>query len=432
MTKIAIVTLGCPKNEVYSEYMLGVLSNSNYEFVDDPIKAEVVIVNTCSFITSAKQEALETILQLASLKNSPYLIVTGCMVQQHGKELIEELPEVSAFIGTEALTRLPDVIEKILNGQRVFDVPGYEEILPELPRFAQDKKPYAYLKISEGCNNCCTYCTIPSIKGPYRSRPMEYIVKEARELAESGIKELILVAQDTTAYGIDIYGEYRLPTLLCSLAQIPELYWLRILYTYPERITPELIEVMATEPKVVPYLDIPLQHISEDILRRMGRPGTGTIGIKVIEDLRRSIPELALRSTFIVGFPGEEEKDFQLLLDFLSSTKIDWVGAFKFSPEEGTIASELPNQVEEEIKEERYQLLMLYQQSITRACNERWLGQKMKVLIDGKSVGRSFRQAPEVDGLIYLNKSNVPLGSIVTAKLTHVYEDYDFKAEIEM
>ncbi|MDN5325754.1 MAG: ribosomal protein methylthiotransferase [Moorella sp. (in: firmicutes)] len=431
MIRVAVITLGCPKNQVESEYMLGILEKNHLEVVSDPRQAEVVIINTCSFITAAREEALDTILELARAANHPRLIVAGCLAQQYASELWQELPEAAAFIGPGATGRLPEIINRVLKGERVLDVPSPEMVTGELPRLIEDGKPFAYLKIAEGCNNRCTYCTIPSIKGPYRSRPLEKVVAEAVSLAARGIKELVLVAQDTTAYGLDCYGEYRLPELLRRLARIEGIEWVRLLYAYPTRITPELIEVMATEPGVVPYLDLPLQHASEGVLRRMGRPGTGAAGLRAIESLRRAIPEITIRSTFIVGFPGEEEQDFQILLDFLTDARLDWVGAFKFSPEEGTVAAGLPGQVPEEVKEERYQRLMLHQQSITRACNEGWLGREVQVLKEGPEVGRSMRQAPEVDGVVYVKGDPSPTGSMVTVKLTHLYNIYDFLGEIK-
>lgn len=425
MPKVAVITLGCAKNQVESEYMLGVLEKSHLELVGDPRQAEVVIVNTCSFITAAREEALATIMELARAANHPRIIVAGCLAQQYAAELWPELPEAAALIGPGATVRLPEIIDRVLRGERVWDVPGPEVNAGELPRLTTGGQPSAYLKIAEGCNNYCTYCTIPAIKGPYASRPMENILAEANSLAEKGVKELVLVAQDTTAYGLDYYGAYRLPELLRRLARIDGIEWLRLLYAYPTRITPELIEVMANEPKVVPYLDLPLQHASEGVLRRMGRPETGIAGLQAIERLRQAMPEIALRSTFIVGFPGEGEKDFQILLDFLTATRLDWVGAFKFSPEAGTGAAALPGQVPEEIKAERYQRLMLHQQPITRAANAGWLGREVLVLKEKPGAGRSFRQAPEVDGLIFVQNDVTPVGTMVRVKLTRVHQVYD-------
>ncbi|NLW07256.1 MAG: 30S ribosomal protein S12 methylthiotransferase RimO [Clostridia bacterium] len=430
MIKVAVVTLGCAKNQVDSEYILGVLQNNQFEIVNDLNKAALVIVNTCSFITAAKQEALDTIMGLVQLERRPYIIVAGCLAQQHARELWSELPEVAAFITPAAIGRLPTIIKRVIAGERLLDIPPGDSGPGVLPRLSRESVPYAYLKIAEGCNNRCSFCTIPLIKGPYRSRPMESVVAEARALLANGVKELILVAQDTTAYGIDCYGEYRLPQLLKQLARLPELKWLRILYSYPTRITPELVEVMATEAKVLPYLDLPLQHASPRIIKLMQRGDSAEIALKAIERLRRAMPEIALRSTFIVGFPGEREADYQELLDFLAAIKFDWVGAFKYSPEAGTRAAYLPDQVPDELKDERYHRLMEQQQAITRACNGRWLGRELPVIMETSTIGRSFRQAPEVDGLIYLEGSTLPPGSMAALKMVRVHENYDLIARL--
>ena len=425
MIKIAVITLGCAKNQVDSEYMMGILEQNRFTITGDAGAAAVVIVNTCSFITAAKEEAIETILELTVAPKHPRIIVAGCLAQQHARELWPELPEVAAFIAPGAIGRLPQIIERVLAGERLLDVPPPVAEGGSLPRRVDGGRPYAYLKIAEGCDNRCSYCTIPAIKGAYRSRPLEDLVAEARTLAEAGVKELILVAQDTTAYGRDCYGEYRLPQLLHELARLPALEWLRILYAYPSRITPQLVETMAAEAKVVPYLDLPLQHASAPILRRMRRPADLAAVGRVIANLRRAMPAIALRSTFIVGFPGEGEEDFQILLDFLDMVQFDWVGAFKYSPEAATTAASLADQVPEEVKEERYQRLMLHQQPVTRSRNELWVGRQVQVLVEKPDAGRSFRQAPEVDGLIYLRGAGLPPGSMATVKLTRVKGIYD-------
>lgn len=430
MIKTAVVTLGCPKNQVDSEFILGVLDKNRFILVGDTREAEVVIVNTCSFIADAKRESLETIFELTTREPQPYIIVAGCMVQQHGRELWQELPEVAAFISPGAIGRLPVIIERVLKGERLLELSSSTEGEEGLPRLTVEGKPYAYLKIAEGCDNCCAYCTIPAIKGPYRSRPIERLVAEARALAATGIKELILVAQDTTAYGLDCYGEYRLPQLLQALACISEIEWIRLLYAYPTRITPQLVEVMAGEEKVVPYMDLPLQHASEDVLRRMNRPGGLKASLKAIDLLRNAMPDIALRSTFIVGFPGEREEDFYRLLEFLKAVRFDWVGAFKYSPEDGTAAASMPGQVPEDVKEERYRRLMLSQQTITKALNERWVGREIPILVEEPGIGRSFRQAPEIDGLIYLEGSHVPPGTFITARITKIRGPYDLVGQV--
>ncbi|MDN5347705.1 MAG: ribosomal protein methylthiotransferase [Clostridia bacterium] len=433
--RVAVVTLGCAKNQVDTEYMLGVLSEAGYELCNEPDKAEVVIVNTCSFITAAKEEALETVLNLAEQGKERKIIVAGCLAQQHARELVAELPEASAFVGPGAIPELPDIVARVLRGERLVRIPAGPALLPQgLPRVRISSGPVAYLKIAEGCNNRCTYCTIPSIKGPFASRPMESILTEARFLCRRGARELVLVAQDTTAYGLDLYGAYRLPELLRRLAALP-VDWLRLLYAYPTRLTPELQEVMAGEPKVCAYLDLPLQHVHPDILRLMGRGGTLGIAVESIARLRKLLPDIALRSTFIVGFPGEKEEHFQRLLDFMTEIAFDWVGIFTYSPEEGTPAAGLPEQVPEEVKEERYHRAMMLQREITYRKNQSWVGREVKVLIEERkeseeplAIGRSFRQAPEVDGVIYISGSGVP-GEFKRVLLKEVVDVYDLAGE---
>ncbi|MBE3581712.1 MAG: 30S ribosomal protein S12 methylthiotransferase RimO [Thermoanaerobacteraceae bacterium] len=440
MAKVAVITLGCTKNEVDSEYMLGVLEEKGYELVETPEEAEVVIINTCSFIRAAKEEALRTILSLAPTRGEscPALIVAGCLAQQHGPELWQELPEVGAFIGPEAIPRLPEIIERVLRGERLVDIPGPgEEDLRGLPRRRLTTGPTAYLKIAEGCDNACAYCTIPLIKGPYRSRPKEELLREAEWLVSRGARELVLVAQDTTAYGMDLYGRYALPELLKTLARLPGVRWLRLLYAYPSRITSELIEVMAGEDKVCAYLDLPMQHAHPDILRAMGRAGTLALARKVITRLRALLPHIALRSTFIVGFPGEREGHFRELLRFLEEVRFDWVGAFTYSPEEGTPAAGMPGQVPERTKQRRYRRLLEHQEPITEENNAAWVGRELEVLVEGKAddgqgevyVGRSFRQAPEVDGVIYIRGKCRP-GDMVRVRITGVEGVYDLGGEV--
>lgn len=441
MAKVAVITLGCSKNEVDSEYMLGVLEQSGHELVTGHNEAEVVIVNTCSFITAAKREALTTILEVGNGQEGsrPYIIVAGCLAQQHYRELFEELPEVGAFIGPGAIPRLPQIVDRVLRGERLADVPSpLEENLKGLPRLRLEWGPTAYLKIAEGCNNGCTYCTIPQIKGPYRSRPQEEVLAEAKFLISRGVRELVLVAQDTTAYGRDLYGRYALTDLLQALARLLEIRWIRLLYAHPLRISPELVEVMAGEEKICSYLDLPLQHAHPEILQAMGRGHTREQAVKTIARLRSNLPDLALRSTFMVGFPGEKERHFRELLHFLEEVRFDWVGVFVFSPEEGTPAAAMPGQVAENIKQRRHERLLRLQEGITWEKNLAWVGREVEVLVEKRVgsepgqdlfVGRSFRQAPEVDGVIYIKGSCRP-GQMARVKLTEVQDVYDLVGEV--
>ncbi|HHV61855.1 MAG TPA: 30S ribosomal protein S12 methylthiotransferase RimO [Firmicutes bacterium] len=437
---VGMVSLGCAKNLVDAEIMLGLLKEAGYNIVANEQEADVLIVNTCGFIEPAKEEAIDTILELARWKeagNCKALVVTGCLSQRYGRELLDEMPEIDAVVGTGEFNGIAGIVDRVLSGERVFAV-GVPEFLYDhrMPRLLSTPGHVAYLKIAEGCENRCSYCVIPAIRGRFRSRTMESVIEEARVLVDRGVKELILIAQDTTRYGLDLYGKPSLASLLRKLARIDGLTWARFLYTHPTGFTDELIETVATESKICKYIDIPLQHIDGEILRRMNRkPGPREIE-DLIARLKRDIPEVTLRSSFIVGFPGETEAAFSRLLDFIRDTRFDRIGVFKYSPEEGTAAAEMPGSVPEDIKEERYRRVMELARRISREKNEGKVGRVLDVLIDGRApeselltVGRSQAEAPEVDGLIYIGNDRPPAGEIRKVKITQA-GDYDLVGEV--
>lgn len=435
--KIALASLGCAKNQVDSEVMLGLLQNAGYQLTANPKDAELLIVNTCGFITEAKEESIGQILEFAALKEEGQaraLVVTGCLSQRYRKELTEELPEVDCFLGVNEIPQIVSIVEGLLAGEKA--QPALDQLYlytGEEPRIITTPKGTALIKLAEGCNNRCAYCVIPSIRGQYRSRPLEKIVAEAQRLVQDGARELILVAQDTSFYGTDLYGQAKLPQLLRELAQIPQLVWIRPLYFYPTRITDELLEVIATEPKVCNYIDLPLQHASKKILSLMGRGGSRESLLNKLAHIRKLIPGVTLRSTFIVGFPGEEEEDFQELLAFIQEAQMERVGVFPYSQEEGTVAASLYPQVPQELALERAQELMGVQRSISRQKNQSRVGSAVQVFSegpgdDGGSIVRSESEAPEVDGVIFL-KEELPAGEFATARITEAL-DYDLKAEL--
>lgn len=437
--KILFISLGCDKNLVDSEVMLGIIRNRNYEITDDEAQADIIIVNTCCFINDAKEESITTILEMARLKqqNLKVLIVTGCMAQRYKEEIRKEIPEVDAVVGTTGYEKIGDIIEEALKGEH----PSSFLDLNYLP--AQGKTRvnttggwYSYLKIAEGCDKHCTYCIIPSIRGSYRSVPMEELLSEAASLAAGGVKELLLVAQETTLYGMDLYGEKKLPALLKELCKISGLQWIRILYCYPEEITDELIQTIKEEEKICNYLDIPIQHSSNAILKKMGRRTSREDLVSIVERLRKSIPDIALRTTLISGFPGETKEDHEELLAFVDEMEFDRLGVFTYSPEEGTPAAAMDGQLEEELKEERQKEVMELQQAIAFEKAEHMLGKKVKVLIEGKLVdenvyiGRTCKDAPNVDGLIFVDSQRELLsGDMVWAYVTGAKE-YDLTGEV--
>lgn len=438
--KLLFVSLGCDKNLVDSEVMLGMLNEKGFEMVEDETEADVIVVNTCCFINDAKEESVNTILEMAEYKKTgslKALIVTGCMAERYKDEVMEEIPEVDAVLGTSSYTHILEAVEEALNGKHA----SYMEDLDSLPK-APTKRVvttgghYAYLKIAEGCDKHCTYCIIPKIRGNYRSVPMETLIEEAAQLAESGVKELILVAQETTLYGKDLYGEKSLHKLLKELCKISGIRWIRILYCYPEEITDELIQVMKEEPKICHYLDLPIQHASDGVLKRMGRRTSQAELREIIGKLRREIPDIALRTTLISGFPGETKEQHEELLDFVDEMEFDRLGVFTYSPEEDTPAAEMEDQIAEEIKEDRQAEIMELQQDIAFASAENMIGREVLVMIEGKVadenayVGRTYKDAPNVDGLIFVNtEEQLMSGDFAKVRVTGAAE-YDLIGEI--
>lgn len=433
-----LASLGCAKNQVDAEVMLGLLKDKGYTIVDTPQEADILIVNTCGFIGPAKEESIDTILSLAQYKEKGKgLIVTGCLSQRYKEELEKELPEVDAFIGTGHYSEIVQAVENILQGEKtslVNDNPSFLYSFDQPRAYAPGTS--AYIKVAEGCDNCCTYCVIPAIRGSFRSRTMESILEEAQYLVKKGYKELILIAQDTTRYGEDIYGQLMLAPLLEKLAAIPGQFFLRILYCYPTRFTDELIKVIAKEDKICKYIEMPLQHGDDFILQAMHRQGTRKEITALLEKIRANIPNVALRTSFIVGFPGETTEHFNNLLDFMKEIQFDRVGIFTYSQEEGTPAGDMPNQVPEEIKEKRYHQAMQLQQKISLAKNQEWVGKTLKVLMEGPSedspelwIGRSFRDAPEIDGLVFV-EGKAQEGEFVQIRIKQALE-YDLIGERE-
>lgn len=438
--KILFVSLGCDKNLVDTEMMLGMLQDKGYSFTDDDDRADIVIVNTCCFIGDAKEESINTLLEYADRKDEgklKALIACGCLAQRYREEIQKEIPQVDAIVGTNAIEEIVGAVEEAVSGKahnhyRDLDkdpVAGHEQLLTTGGH-------YAYLKIAEGCDKHCTYCIIPKVRGKYRSIPMETLIAQARSLAEKGVKELILVAQETTLYGADLYGEKKLPALLRELSAIPGLFWIRILYCYPEEITEELIEEIAQNPKVCHYLDIPIQHASDAVLKRMGRKTTQENLRETVETLRERIPDICLRTTLITGFPGETREDFEELYNFADEMEFDRLGVFTYSQEEDTPAAAMPDQVEEEVKEARREELMELQQEISMEKTRDLIGTVLTVMVEGKVadedtyVTRTYRDAPGVDGYLFLNTSATLItGDLVKAVVTDANE-YDLIGEI--
>ena len=438
--KILFISLGCDKNLVDTEVMLGLLASRGYEMTDDETQADIIVINTCCFIHDAKEESIQNILEMAEYKKSGQakaLIVTGCLAQRYRQEILDEIPEVDEVLGTTAYDKILDAVDAALAGKQEVMLSDIDALpLPETKRLVTTGGHFAYLKIAEGCDKHCTYCIIPKIRGDFRSVPMERLVKEAKELAEQGVKELILVAQETTLYGKDLYGEKSLHVLLRELAKISGIRWIRILYCYPEEITDELIRVMKEEPKVCHYLDLPIQHANDEILKRMGRRTSRQQLIDIIGKLRREIPDICLRTTLITGFPGETKEQHEELMDFVDEMEFDRLGVFTYSPEEDTPAALMPDQINEEVKEERQAELMELQQDIAFDNAQDMVGREVLVMVEGKVadenayVGRTYRDAPNVDGLIFINTDEELLsGDFARVKVTGAV-DYDLIGEL--
>ena len=424
--KVGLVSLGCDKNRIDSEIMLGSMSE-NYEITNDPIEADIIIVNTCGFIEKAKEESINTILEMAEYKkkhNCKLLIATGCLTQRYGSELLELMPELDIILGVNDYFKMNIYIEQFIKDhKKIAKVDYSDENINQGNRIISTGKATAYLRIAEGCNNCCTYCIIPKIRGKYRSRTKESIVKEAKELADQGIKEVILIAQDTTRYGTDIYGEKKLHELMHDIAEIEGIEWIRVLYCYPEEIYSEMIEEMKNNDKICKYIDLPIQHISNSILRKMARKTTKQDIMDKIKLLRKEIPEIVLRTSLIVGFPGETEENFIELKNFVEEIKLDNLGVFTYSQEEGTPAAKMDNQVEEEVKERRRNEIMQVQHEVAEEINNLKVGNIYNVLIEGYNgreyIGRSFGMAPDVDGTILIkNADKLNVGDFIKVQIT--------------
>ena len=434
--KLGIISLGCDKNRVDTEIILGKLRDK-FELTSNAKEADIIVVNTCGFIESSKQESINTILEMAEYKkryNCKVLIATGCLTQRYKKELQELMPEIDIILGVNDYDKMALAIEKFYNDREKIFLCCDNNVINEGERVITTGNNYAYVRISEGCNNNCTYCAIPKIRGPYRSRKMENIISEIKNLAKQGIEEIILIAQDTTMYGIDLYGEKYLPKLINEISKIENIKWIRLLYAYPEEITDELIDVIANNQKVCKYIDMPIQHISNKVLKRMGRRGNKEKIETVIQKLQSKVKDIALRTTFIVGFPGETDEDFQELLAFVEKTKFTHMGVFQYSQEEGTAAAKMKDIISKDIMRKREEEIMLLQQKVSLENNLSKIGKVYNTLIekieDNYFIGRTEHMAPEIDGLIYVDiKDNIKVGSFVPVR---VYEadEYDLKGEV--
>lgn len=438
--KILFISLGCDKNLADSEQMLGILRNKGYEFTDDECEADIIVVNSCCFISDAKEESINTILDMAQCKTHykcKALIVTGCLAERYKEEIYKEIPEVDAVIGTSSYDAIAEAVEQALEGKK----PQVFKDLNRLPDIRTERVVttggyFAHLKIAEGCDKHCTYCIIPKVRGNYRSVPMENLIRQAKELAEKGVKELILVAQETTMYGKDIYGEKSLHKLLKELCKIQGIQFIRIMYCYPEEIYDELIQTMKEEQKICHYLDMPIQHCNDAILKKMGRRTNKKEIQEIVTKLREAIPDIILRTTLITGFPGETEDNFEEMMDFVDEMEFDRLGVFPYSPEEGTPAAEFPDQIDEEVKADRQCEIMELQQDIAFEKSERRIGQEMLAVIEGKVadenayIGRTYMDAPNIDGYVFIHTDEALMtGDFVKVKIT-ASSDYDLIGEL--
>ena len=436
--KIGMVSLGCPKNQVDAEIMLSFLAKGGFEICADENECEVIIVNTCGFIGDAKQEAIDNIIELGEGKSKGKLkkiIVTGCLAERYKEEILNEMPEVDAVVGIGENKNICEIIKKVLADKSFGQFSDKNNLLMDADRLLTSPDYTAYLRIADGCDNCCTYCAIPMIRGGFRSRKIENVLEEARSLAENGAKEIILIAQDTTRYGEDVYGEYKLPLLLDELQKIDGIEWIRILYAYPDKITDELIDAMKRNSKVLHYIDIPMQHASDKILKSMNRKGDSALLKSVVEKLRKAMPDITIRTTFIVGFPGETDEDFTTLAEFVQDMKFNRMGAFKYSPEEDTPAASFENQVDEDVKERRLEVIMAEQSVVNDEIAESQIGKTHTVLVEGYDrmnkcyFGRSKMDAPDIDGKVFfMSEKAHKEGDFVTL---NIYDriDYDLLGE---
>ena len=439
MTKVGFISLGCSKNLVDTEVMLYKLHSAGFEITPNEEEAEIIVVNTCGFIESAKRESIDNILDAAELKKwgkCRYIIATGCLVERYREEIFEEMPEVSALVGVGSLEDIAEACQAVMSGERYSSFKDKEKMTLGGDRIVTTEPHTAYLKIAEGCDNRCTYCAIPLIRGKLRSRPIEDIVAEAKDLEAMGVKEINLIAQDTTRYGLDLYGEYSLARLVRALTNETNIPWIRLLYCYPDKITDELIEELKNNNRLLKYMDIPIQHISDSVLLRMNRHGDGKTIRDAVKRLRDSVPGIVLRTTAMVGFPGETEEDFAELCEFIKETRFERFGAFTFSPEEGTAAAEMDDQIDEQTKQDRYDILMQTQLTACEDMGEAKIGSTVKVLCDGFDTvaeiyyGRSYADAPDVDGRVYFKSPRkISPGSFVDVKITEAL-DYDLVGEV--
>ena len=437
---LLFISLGCDKNLVDSEVMLGILDEKGWTIVDNEEQADAIVINTCFFIHDAKEESIQTILEMAEYKKEgrlKALVVTGCLAQRYQKEILEEIPEVDAVLGTASYDKIAEALEQALEAGGYIRMEDINALpLPEAKRLVTTGGHYAYLKIAEGCDKHCTYCIIPKLRGSYRSVPIERLLKEAEGLAGQGVKELILVAQETTVYGKDLYGKKSLPRLLRELCKVKGIYWIRVLYCYPEEVDDELIQVMKEEPKICHYIDLPIQHASDEILKRMGRRTSKSQLCGIIGKLRKEIPDITIRTTLITGFPGETESQQEELLDFVDEMEFERLGVFTYSPEEDTPAAQMEGQIPEEVKEDRKAQIMELQQEIAFDQAEEMKGREMLAMIEGKIadenayVGRTYKDAPGVDGLIFINTDEeLMTGDFVKVRVTGALE-YDLIGEL--